>query len=161
MRRVVAITLLVASGVSVLAAVGSSPDAMPGPKADDAKLAGRKPPKASGTPKHPTASQGTREKVTVRWTKHVRLDNLAELEKYEALIRTPLGDCEEPPAMMSPGDSDTPARHPCSCAEYFGMDEGAYSPATTADMNWLMSCDLRCEPSRGPFLRRVPRAGQA
>ena len=53
-------------------------------KADDAKL-GRKPPKASGTPKHPTASQGTREKVTVRWTKHVRLDNLAELEKYDGV----------------------------------------------------------------------------
>jgi len=160
MRRV-AIAVLVASGVSVLVAVGSLPDAMPGPKADDAKLAGGGPPKANGTPKHPTASQGTREKATIRWTKHVRLDNLAELEKYETLIQTPLGDCKELPAMMSPGDSDTPARRPCTCAEYFGMDEGAYSPETTADMNWLMSCDLRCEPSGGPSLRRAPRAGRA
>ena len=72
-----------------------------------------------------------------------------------ALIRTPLGDCAEPRDDVARDLTRRPGI--LAAREYFGMDEGAYSPATTADMNWLMSCDLRCEPSRAPFLRRVPR----
>ena len=103
------------------------------PRADEARLVGGNPPKGEKPRKHTRASNGARVKLEVRWTKPVRLDNLAELEKYEALIRTPLGDCQQVVGIRSPGDADTQGRPPCTCAEYFGMDEGAYSPETTAD----------------------------